>query len=306
MSNIAKIIIAAIAIMIIVGGGVFGFMYLKTDAAVQVAEARAELTAYREKYEPLGDIFTGFTVATEMPYGKQIAAEDLIPADITETAAMNAVLDETELIGKYYRVNVTAGTILSEDLIMEFPQNSDERAYDVITSFNPIGLKANDFVDIRINLPMGEDYIAISHKRVEGVYGGVLKLIMSEYDIAVYNSLVVDNILFKGSTIYATKYVEPGGQTAAEEFYPVSPSVWEIMRKDPNIAQNVDYKIMAERRSQLEAAYGAVDENELLKALLEAGKKIIPDKIINGESVYQTELALEEQRRLEEQLYGGN
>jgi hypothetical protein len=81
--------------------------------------------------------------------------------------------------------------------------------------------------------------------------------------------------------------------------------VLEMVMKDPNVARLIDYDAMIEARLEMELALGFLDGNELLKALLESGKSSIPAKIENGESVYQTQQAIEEQRRLEEQLYGG-
>jgi hypothetical protein len=303
-----KIIIPILLVLLIAGGGVFGYFYLKTNYEIQIAEAEAELAALWDMYGGLGDIYEGYMVDADQRYGKQITYDDLMPVDVPSINAQNIITDIDEIVGKYYRVNVSEGTILTTDIIMDFPTSPDERAYDVITSYNPIGLKENDFVDIRINMPMGEDYIAIPHKRVEGVYGGVLKLVMSEMDIAIYNSLIVDAVLFQGATIYATKYIEPGSQFAAQAFYPLSASVLDIVMSNPNIAQTINYDKALEMRADLELAMAFLDENDFIKAILEAGKSAIPSKIQNGESAYQTWLAIEEQKRLEEAIlasYGG-
>jgi hypothetical protein len=199
---------------------------------------------------------------------------------------------------------MTAGSYLSADTIMELPQTSDDRAFDVITAYNPIGLQPNDFVDIRVNLPTGEDYVALSHKRVDGIYNGVLKLMMSEYDIAVYNSLVVDTTLFKGAIIYSTRYLD-GAQEAAEEFYPISSGVLKIALTNPNIAKTIKYADIINRRTELEATMAVLDGNELLRDMLQAGKSVIPDKIQSGQSAWQQQKELEEIKRLEEELYGG-
>ena len=299
-----KIILTVILIAALAGGGVFGYFNLKTGYEIQIAEAEAELAEYIGIYGVLGDIWEGYTVSPDQPYGKKITEEDLIPVDVPSVNAANVITDMDDLVGKYYRINVTEGTILTTDIVMDFPIYPDERAYDVITTYNPIGLHENDFVDIRIMMPMGEDYIAIPHKRVEGVYGGVLKLVMSEYDIAIYNSLIVDAVLFQGATIYATKYIEPGAQTSAQTFYPISPGVLDIVMKNPNIARNIDYEAALEARGDMELALAFLADNDLIKALLESGKSAIPSRIQAGESAYQTWLAIEEQKRLEAALYG--
>lgn len=282
-----------------------GYIWLKNGHAEKLSAATAELESYKEIYEPLGEIFTGYAVVEDERYGKQIAEEDLMLVDVPENCYANIIFDIDEIIGKYYRVNVTSGTVLSEDLIMEFPQTSDERAFDVITKFNPIGLEPNDFVDIRFQMPSGEDYVALSHKRVEGVYSGVLKLVMSEYDILIYNSLIVDQILFKGSIIYATKYLEPGGQEAAIENYPYSNEIITLLYYNPNTDRGVNFVTAHKNRNAMEEAYATYAEDEIKKTLIETGKSEIPSRIQNGESEYRTQKEIEEQKRLEEAIING-
>lgn len=302
---IKKIIIYALILIIAAFGIILAYIWLKNDHAEQLNAANAELNHYRETYDPIGGILTAYTIISDTTYGSVVLEEDIIEIDVPETIAENLIFDPEEIIGKYYRINLTAGTPITYDVLMDFPQTSDERAYDVITTFNPIGLEPNDFVDIRFVTPMGEDYIALSHKRVEGVYGGVLKLAMSEYDIMVYNSLLVDKILFKGSMIYATKYLNPGGQEASEAFYPLSYDVILSIYRDPNISLDIDYREMQSRRATMVAAYEQYSEDPVVASLLESGKAGIASIIQGGQSEYQTQKEIEEQRRLEEAIING-
>jgi hypothetical protein len=269
-----------------------------------LADAQELNTSYSQIYGDLGSEITGWTVTSDKRYGEEVTDADLIPVTLSGNLYGSVVTDLSEIIGKYYRVPVSPNTLLSADMVMELPTTSDSRAFDVITAFNPIGLQYGDLVDIRVNLPTGEDYVAIARKRVDGIYNGVLKLVMSEYDIAVYNSLVVDTTLFKGAIIYASRYLD-GSQSGAFEFYPLSMNVLKIALKDPNISSEIDYSKIIERRTELETAMAALDENELLRDMLQAGKSIIPDKIQSGQSAWVTEKEIEEAQRREKEIYGG-
>lgn len=299
---IKKIIVYFLVLSIVVFGVALGYIWLKNDNAEKLNSAYSELESYREIYEPLGDMLTGYAVVSDERYGKKISEDDLIPVDVPENCSENIILNVDDVIGKYYRVNVTAGTVITIDLVMDFPQTSDERAFDVITKFNPIGLETNDFVDIRFQMPSGEDYVALSHKRVEGVYSGVLKLVMSEYDILIYNSLIVDQILFKGSIIYATKYLEPGGQESAVENYPYSEQIISLLYNNPNTEKVISIETAHINRISLEKAYTEYAEDDLTKTMIESGKSEIPSRIQNGESEYRTQKEIEEQKRLEEAI----
>ena len=305
MKTIRKIIIFSLIAFVILFGVAAGYIWLKNEQTQKLNAVNTELEDYKAIYEPLGEIVTGYAVVNDERYGKKITEYDLTQVDITENCSYNMVPDIDELVGKYYRTNITAGTVLSYDMVMEFEQTSDERAFDVITKFNPIGLEPNDFVDIRFSMPNGEDYIALSHKRVEGVYSGVLKLVMNEFDIMVYNSMIVDQILFKGSIIYATKYLEPGGQEAATTNYPISNDVLTVLYNDPNAIKREIPEELWKNREIMERSYEQYAEDEIRKSQIESGKSDIPSIIQNGESDYRTQKEIEEQKRLEEAIMNG-
>ncbi len=299
------IAVSAAAVLLLGGGFFFGYSYLKTNYFIPLQEAEDLNNAYYSAYGEVGNTVTAWAASASRPYGAMIGMEDLTPVSLPESAAAGgAVSDLGALLGRYYRVDVSPGTLLLADMVMDFPQTSDDRAFDVITAFNPIGLQPGDLVDIRVNLPTGEDYVALSRKRVEGIYSNVLKLVMSEYDITVYNSLVVDTTLFRGATVYAAKYLD-GSQDPAEEFYPISENVLRIALTDPNITRTIDYETVIARRRELVETMALLDENEILRDMLQAGKNVIPDKIMAGQAAWQTEQDIERARLLEEQLYGG-
>lgn len=302
-----KIIIIIAAVCVIAGGAFFGWLQLN-ERLIKPLNAAEELNAeYYSVYGDVTSIVTGYTVAEDQKYGSEITLDNIVPVTLPPTVIDGGVVtDIGELLGKYFRVDITANTLISRNMLMEFTASDDDRAFDVIVAYNPIGLQVGDLVDIHMSMPTGEDYIAISRKRVEGIYGGVLKLIMSEWDIAVYNSLIADTALFSGASIYTTRYLD-GSQIAAEEFYPISTNILKIALQNPNITHNIDYAKIIERRASLENSMLIWDnpENERLKALLQQSRQLIPDKIAAGQSAWQTQQDIEAQKRLEEQLYGG-
>lgn len=300
-SRIIRIIIGIVLAVIIVGGLVFGYLFLEQQHKREMSEIKEALEVYESAY---ANFYTtvGYTVADDKVHGGEILEEDLVAVEAAESQDGHLITDPTDLIGKYYRINLTAGTLLTEDVIMDSPINSDYRSFDVITSYNPIGLEVDDYVDIRFITPMGEDYVAISHKRVEGVYNGILKLSLSEYDIMVYNSLVVDKILLEGSIIYSTKYLEPGGQEPAIESYPLSGEVMRVALSSPNVGRKIDYITMVSNRYKMLESYQQYSDDEIIAALLEGGKNAIPDQILSGQSDYNTQQDIAKQEALEQAI----
>ena len=307
MSMRLKIIIIAAAVCVAAGGAFFGWRQLN-ERLIKPLNAAEELNAeYHSAYGGIENVVIGYTVAENQKYGSEITFDNIVSVVLPPSVIGGGIVtDIGELTDKYFKVDVSANTLISRDMLMEFPISHDDRAFDVIVAYNPIGLQVGDLVDIRMSLPTGEDYIAISRKRVEGIYGGVLKLVMSEWDIVVYNSLIADTAVFAGASIYSTLYLD-GSQTAAEEVYPISLNVLDMALKDPNIISLIDYNGIIERRAALERSMPVWDdpEYERVRLLLQQSRQLIPDRIAAGQSAWQTQQDLEAQRRLEQQLYGG-
>lgn len=301
-----RIIIILASVCLVAGAAFFGWLQINERLLKPLSKAQSLNAEYSSVYGDPANAITGYTVTSDQRYGNEITMDHIVPVTLPPTAAAGGIVtDIEELLHKYYKVDVSENTLILRDMIMDIPTAHDDRAFDVIVAYNPIGLQPGDFVDIHMSMPTGEDYIAISRKRVEGIYGDVLRLIMSEWDIAVYNSLIADTALFSGASIYTTLYID-GSQNAAEEFYPVSVNVLKMALQDPNISSVIDYNGIIERRAALENAMLIWDdpENEQLWALLQQSRQLIPDRIAAGQSAWQTQQDIEEQKRLEEQLYG--
>jgi hypothetical protein len=125
------------------------------------------------------------------------------------------------------------------------------RELDVIVGEIPIGLEEGDYVDIRISFPLGQDYIAMTHKRVLAINESALKLVVNEQDFYTYESLKTDLSLYSSTKTYAVKYLEAGIQASAKDYYPMNLEGIETMILDPNMDTS-DYADVLASREQLE------------------------------------------------------
>ena len=101
----------------------------------------------------------------------------------------------------------------------------------------PVKLDVDEYIDIRITLPSGEDYIVASKKRVLDVLEDTIWIKMSEEDIVRMSNAIVEAYVMTGSKLSVTKYIEPGLQGAAIPTYVVSQAVYDLIQKDPNIKE---------------------------------------------------------------------
>lgn len=242
-----------------------------------------QITNLEASLTDIGPLITGYVVTQDVRAGEQITEENLdsivmevsVPEKLnlglpesTENGDTTVIQNKSDLVDKYFKIGLKEGTVITvEDIVTEKIDNT-WRYYDMILDETPIGITAGDYVDIRISFPFGEDFIAMSHKKVEEINSGILKLIVDEHDIMAYNSMLLDKALYSGVKVYAIKYVDGGAQTSAENFYPVQTNLSEISVLDPNILEEVKQEMVLKRQVLDNAIGGTVDtktEKELAK-----------------------------------------
>ena len=141
------------------------------------------------------------------------------------------------------KVDMKANTIITKELIAKGDNTiaNDVRRQEYNTFVLPMDLTTGDYVDIRLMLPTGQDYIVISKKEVEvPVVGGAestdtVWLKLGEDEILTVSSAIVDAYRIMGSKLYLTKYTEAGMQKAATPTYVATSETINLIAKDPNI-----------------------------------------------------------------------
>ena len=147
---------------------------------------------------------------------------------------------------------MTADLLYEGEVVAE-----DERRIELNSANVPKSLKKNEFVDIRISFPNGEDYIVASHKQIYELQRdeelGVVTIQMrfSEQELLRYQAAFVDVKTYTDTSIYCLQYTGDF-QTAAKEFYPVNRNVFDLMQWDPNITNRFYVDDELQRRERLE------------------------------------------------------
>lgn len=183
---------------------------------------------------------------------KVYVAADLIEHGQTITAAM---LVETQMnhlpednyyssldcIGQIAIVDIPKGMALMQNMyrLLEVAPGDREVECEIITLSD--NLMENDYVDVRLMLPNGEDYIVLAKKGVHDLYRSedeqeeVCYLWLSEEEILYYSAAVVDAYLYQGASLYTTKYIEPNIQEASLVTYVPSLGTIAMMKENPNL-----------------------------------------------------------------------
>lgn len=154
-------------------------------------------------------------------------------------------------------------------------QTDDTREQEYNMIILPTYLQENDYVDIRLRLPSGEDYIVVSKKRAIDTNETTIWLHLSEQEILTLANAIVEAYQIVGAELYATTYVEPGIQGSATPTYVPSVSVIKLINSDPNIIETA--KELADRYNKLMA--GRI---EIIDSAINAGAEDAQNNVSTG------------------------
>jgi hypothetical protein len=282
------IIIIVLAVLLIASNVLQYFVIWGPKEDKLIAAHTEEVDALQATIDSIGPIVSIWAVkdgGEGIFPGKVIESNDLVMKEIPESFINKSfVLNSKSVLGKYYRVAQRGGSLLSLDLVMDEPLDDTVREYDVISSTLPIGLKVGDYVDYRIVYPYGEDYIVLPHKRIDAINGETFKLKLNESEIHIYQAALVDYFLQsqKGAVLYLTKYVEPGIQKPATEYYAVPRNIEAVMTADPNIVNKINAQLNDKARTMIDAGVANIEDKEA--SVLGSGRSEVKGLIKQGNS----------------------
>ena len=173
-------------------------------------------------------------------------------------------LAETPIIAK---VNLNKNSVLTLDMISKSDEKTtnDLRKVEYNMIVLPTQLQTGEYIDIRLALPTGQDYIVISKKQVEipqinGVDSDdTIWLKLTEDEIITMNRAIVDAYRAVGSTLKAVTYTEAGIQDAATPTYIPTGEVMELINANPNIVQTAKNELVQRYMSSQERIRGNIN-----------------------------------------------
>ena len=172
--------------------------------------------------------------------GTAITAADIITTKVSKDSAPADAT--TQVINGVAKIDLTAGTVLGTSMINTTSETLTadirEQEYNMITL--PTQLSVGDFIDIRLQLPNGGDYVVVSKKQVLKCDSSTVWLNMHEEEIELMSNAIIEYYIMAGSKLYATTYVEPGLQTAAVGTYVPNSEVAALINANPNITNVIN------------------------------------------------------------------
>ncbi len=253
------------AVVIFVALNIFQFIFwrnMNTEVAEQYTQEIANLEQTIAGY---GSEATVYTVSTAVKSGDEITDDNIETMKMYSSLMTEQyVTNPEDIIGRYFKIAVNPGTPIMFNMAMDEEMEDSTRDRDIVLDRLTVGLEVGDYIDVRITMPYGDDYIVLSHKRVYGIGEGSIKLHLTEYEWNVYQGALVDYFLNSeyGCSIYGDRYVEPGLQQEAVPFYAVPANIAALLQKNPNILDKQEAASLNEWRNALEELLVIFRDNE--------------------------------------------
>ena len=187
-----------------------------------------------------GELITVCVLNKTVKAGTSITAADIVTKNVSiDSVPADAT---TQVINGIAKIDLTAGTIVTTGMLNTSSETLTndlrEQEYNMISL--PSQLSVGDFIDIRLQLPNGGDYIVISKKQVLKCNATTIWLNMYEEEIELMSNAIIEYYIMTGSKLYATTYTDPGLQTAAVGTYVPNQTVSSLIGSNPNIKNYIN------------------------------------------------------------------
>ncbi len=228
-----------VLITLLITGAIIAFL------VVQLMNIRKEQEAVEEAKQ------TVYVLKEDVKSGQSIDGKyEEVKVDSSVVPGNNSKLPESGIA----KVDLSAGAILTASVVTEQGavdlENTRLQEYNMIVL--PSQLQDGDYIDIRLKLPSGLDFIVVAKKQVTiPVIGGspsstTIQLNMNEAETLAMSSAIVDAYIMTGSILYATTYTDPGMQAASTITYAVSENSKNAIEGNPNIVQEASNAIVGQ------------------------------------------------------------
>lgn len=254
--TLIKVVIAMIIVLAVAVAGIF---YLK----IQLDKYDMALT---EAYDELDSKQKTVYVANRDISGGEILTEgdNVILQTISSNLEVENYVSLDEL-GSTCIVSIPAGTPIMDVMVKNEEITKDSRDYEISVVNLMTDQQENDYVDIRIMFPNGEDMVVLPKKKVENLNleSCVFNTHLNEEEIQRMASATIDAYSISGTYLYTTRYVEENIQDEAIPTYVVRQETLEVIHQSPNVLTNAQYTLNKEARENLEMRLFGLTEEQL-------------------------------------------
>lgn len=286
-------LLIGVLVTLLVTGSVIVLLFMKLNNLQK--EMKAQEEAMKNVY----------VVAQNIKSGDIVSYDNLIQKKVSSSVIPSNVLSVELTENTIAKIDLAAGTIITDNMVQDSDQKTtnDLRKQEYNMVVLPSQIQSGDYIDIRLRLSNGVDFIVASRKcieipMIEGVDSSSTIIVnMTEAETMVMSNAIIEAYIDQGAYLYATTYVEPGLQTTVVPTYVPSGTVQNVINSNPNIEQEAKISLISRYNQNV-----AIRTNMIEGAL----SQYIQDRVDNIEAGVQEEIAkAKEEREAYLQSLGG-
>ena len=262
-------------------------------------------TLQQEKKAKEADMKKVYVASANIKSGETVSYEKLKQVSVSSSVIPDNVLSVELTENTIAKIDLNKGTIVTNNMVQESDDKttSDLRKQEYNMVILPSQIQSGDYIDIRLRLSNGVDYIVASKKKVEiptidGVESAnTISVNMNETETMVMANAIIEAYIDKGSLLYVATYVEPGMQTSLTPTYVPSGAVQSAINANPNIEQEAKNALFARYNQNASTRTNVIDGTLAQYA---------QDRVDNIEAGIQEQIVrAQEQRQLYLESLGG-
>lgn len=183
-----------------------------------------------------------YRLISEIKSGETIDASKVEIVKISRGNLPSDYINESINVSAYKsKIDLQAGTVLSASLLYEGEkiQNSTRIVeYNMLTL--PSTLRIGDYVDVRFTMPSGQNFIVLSKKEVKNIQDTTVTFYLTEDEILMMTSAIIESYVMKASKLYISQYVEAGIQETSTPTYVVNSDVYQLIQSNYSKGINIE------------------------------------------------------------------
>jgi hypothetical protein len=258
------VITALIGFVLLAGSNVVNYLYHQGIIEEYKVEIDEIVWAMDQQQEvQIRGLTTAFTVGERVRVNTPVRRAQLVTIEIpTASVTQNTILNQNDFTRMWWRLDLEPGTIITRDLIMRDYRDDTSRWMEITLDYFTPGTVAGDYIDIRVILPGGHDFIVLPKRRIYRMFGNTITLLVTEQEIHFLHGFMLDQFMYSGEGFisYGMRYIDPGLQAAATAYYTIPLHIIQFMESVPSIRDTVFPNIdMAQAQISRDAIVGLID-----------------------------------------------
>ncbi len=228
------------------------------------------LNMKKAENERLAKQKTVYVLGSAVSSGNSIDAGNLKKVNLDSTAVPQNAITLGDITEKTVaKIDISAGEVVTSAMVSE----ADDAVTDSLRlqEYNMLSIasqiQTGDFIDIRLRVPSGQDYIIVSKKKVEiptidGIDSvNTIWVKLTEDETILMSSAIVEAYQMEGALLYTTKYIEPGLQQTATPTYVPSASILNLITQNPNVVSEAKTAIYNRHQNDAAGIRNNIDSN---------------------------------------------